>query len=167
MKMKMPANTMKSKKRRRCWRRSGALRLSPAGELLDKGVSDEDMDPFGRGQSLAGDPSQACARLPLAVDAASLADRTVIAHGFPDDFGQAVRKVLVIEQFAGTSAGARACRRCELTGEDRQIEQRCRQTEYHNQGHPLFRHCGLPTNCPVPTGAKRGKYGKDDGAKRW
>src|SRR5665213_2807017 len=163
--MKMPANSMKRKKRRRCFRRSGALRLSPAGEMSDKGVSDEDMDPFGRRASLAGDRSQACSRLRLAVDAAPLADRTVIAHGFPDDFGQAVRKVLVIEQFAG--AGARARRRCDLTGEDRQIEQRCRQTEYHEQSHPLFRHCGLPTNCPVPTGAKRGKYGKDDGAKRW
>jgi hypothetical protein len=43
----MPANSMKRKKRRRCFRRSGALRLSPAGEVSDKGVSDEDMDPFG------------------------------------------------------------------------------------------------------------------------
>jgi hypothetical protein len=50
---------MKRKKRRRCFRRSGALRLSPAGELSGKSVSDEDMDPFGCRAGLAGDRSQA------------------------------------------------------------------------------------------------------------
>jgi hypothetical protein len=55
----MPANSVKRKKRRRWFRRSGALRLSPAGEPSYEGVSDEDMDPFGHWASFAGNRFQA------------------------------------------------------------------------------------------------------------
>ena len=46
----------------------------------------------------------------LAVDGASLADRTVIANGFPDDLGQAIGEIFVVEHFAGAGSPARGGR---------------------------------------------------------
>jgi hypothetical protein len=46
----------------------------------------------------------------LAVDGASLADRTVIANRFSDDLGKAIAEIVVVQQFAGASSGARGRR---------------------------------------------------------
>jgi hypothetical protein len=46
----------------------------------------------------------------LAVDGASLADRTVIANGFPDDLGKAICEIFVVQQFAGAGCGTRGRR---------------------------------------------------------
>jgi len=48
--------------------------------------------------------------LQLAVDGASLADRTVIANGFPDDLGKAIGEIFIVEQFAGAGSPARGRR---------------------------------------------------------
>jgi hypothetical protein len=43
----------------------------------------------------------------LAVDGAPLADRTVIANGSPDDLGQAIGEIFVVQQFTGAGSAAR------------------------------------------------------------
>jgi hypothetical protein len=65
----------------------------------------------------------------LAVDGASLADRTVIANGFPDDLGQAIGEIFVVEQFAGAGSPARGRRGGNLTDQNCQIQDRYREAE--------------------------------------